>query len=93
MGILPALRQAGYVMLALRLLGGHGRTVASLDLSAVRSLLNDRYINIARGDLASTVYRSCQDVQTRCICLARPGQPGPFPAAVVAQVQYAPARQ
>jgi KAP-like P-loop domain-containing protein len=27
------------------------------------------------------------------ICLARPGQPGPCPAAVVAQVQYAPALQ
>ncbi len=27
------------------------------------------------------------------ICLARPGQPGPCPAAGVAQVQYAPALQ
>ena len=65
MGILPALLQQGYVMQGLRMLGGHGRTVASLDVSTFRSLLKDRYVSIARGDLASTVYRSCQDVRTR----------------------------
>ena len=65
MGILPALFQQGYVMQALRMLGGHGRTVASLDVSTFRSLLRDRYICIGRGDLAATIYRSCQDVPTR----------------------------
>jgi len=65
MGILPALFQEGYVMQALRMLGGHGRTVASLDVSTFRSLLKDRYVSIARGDLASTLYRSCQGVQTQ----------------------------
>lgn len=28
-------------------------------------LLKDRYVSIARGDLASTVYRSCQEVRAR----------------------------
>ncbi len=65
MGILPALFQHGYVIQALRLLGGDGRTVANLDVSNFRSLLKDRYVSLARGDLASTIYRSCQDVQTR----------------------------
>ena len=63
MGILPALHQQGYMLQALRMLGGKGRTVASVDVSAFRALLKDRYLSIARGDLASTVYRSCQDVQ------------------------------
>lgn len=65
MEILPALFQEGYDIQALRMLDGHGRTVASLDVSAFRSLLKDRYVSIVRGDLASTVYRSCRDVQTR----------------------------
>ncbi len=65
MGILPALFQDGYVIQALRMLDGHGRTVASLDVSTFRSLLRGRYLSIARGDLASTVYRSCEEVQTR----------------------------
>ncbi len=65
MGILPALFQHGYVIQALRMLGGDGRTVANLDVSTFRSLLKDRYVSLARGDLASTIYRSCQDVQTR----------------------------
>jgi 2-polyprenyl-6-methoxyphenol hydroxylase-like FAD-dependent oxidoreductase len=65
MGILPELFERGYVMQALRLLGRNGRTLARLDLSTMRTLLNDRYVSIARGDLASTIYRSCHDVQTR----------------------------
>ena len=65
MGILPKLVQKGYAMESLRMLDGQGRIAASLDVSTFRSLLNDRYVSIARGDLASTVYRSCEDVQTR----------------------------
>ena len=64
MGLLPALVQQGYVMQALRLLGENGRTVASLDVSTFRSLLKDRYVSIARGDLASAIYHSCEDVQS-----------------------------
>ena len=47
MGLLPALLQQGYVMQGLRMLGGHGRVVASLDVSTFRSLLKDRYVSIA----------------------------------------------
>ncbi len=65
MGILPALHQQGYMLQALRMLGGNGRTVASVDVSTFRALLKDRYVSIARGDLASTVYRSCQEVRAR----------------------------
>ena len=64
MGLLPALSHEGYVMQALRLLGANGRTVASLNVSTFRALLKDRYVSIARGDLASTIYHSCGDVQT-----------------------------
>ena len=65
MGILPALFEQGYVMQALRMVDEHGRSVASLEVNTFRSLLKDRYVSIARGDLASTVYHSCDDVPTR----------------------------
>jgi 2-polyprenyl-6-methoxyphenol hydroxylase-like FAD-dependent oxidoreductase len=65
MGLLPSLFEQGYVMKALRMLGRHGRTVASLDVNTFRSLLHDRYVSIARGDLAATVFRACQGVDTR----------------------------
>ena len=64
MGILPALYSAGYVMRELRMLGRDGRTVASLDVRAFAELLEGRYVSIARGDLASIVYRSCGEVPT-----------------------------
>ncbi len=64
MGILPTLFRHGYVMQALRTLGRYGQKVAGLDLTTFRSLLKDRFLSIARGDLATTVYRACQDVET-----------------------------
>jgi 2-polyprenyl-6-methoxyphenol hydroxylase-like FAD-dependent oxidoreductase len=65
MGIQPTLFEQGYMMQALRMLSEDGRIVASLDVSTFRSLLKDRYVSIARGDLASTVYHACGDVQSR----------------------------
>ena len=64
MGILPALHQQGYMLQELRMLGRNGRTVASVDVSTFRALMKNRYLSIARGDLAATVYRSCRDVQS-----------------------------
>ena len=58
MGILPELVQKGYVVEALRMLDGRGRIVASLDVSTFRSLLKDRYVSIARGDLVA-VNQTC----------------------------------
>ncbi len=65
MGLVPALFQQGYAIQELRLLGESGRTVASLDVNTFRSLMKDRYLSLARGDLASTVFRSCPEVETR----------------------------
>jgi 2-polyprenyl-6-methoxyphenol hydroxylase-like FAD-dependent oxidoreductase len=64
MGILPALHQQDYMLQALRMLSGKGRTVASLHVSDFRALLKGRYLSIARGDLASTVEDHRPSVET-----------------------------
>ena len=65
MGILPALHHDGYVIQELRLLGGPGRRVASLDVGNFRSVLAERFISVARGDLAATIFRASQGVEAR----------------------------
>lgn len=65
MGLLPALYDQGYIFRSLRMVDRLGRTVASLDVSGFRALINDRFLSIAHGDIASTIYQACEGVDSR----------------------------
>jgi len=62
MGVLPALKQSGYLMKALRMVDSVGREVAGLDLGPMRAMLHGRFISVARTDLAAALVRACGDV-------------------------------
>jgi 2-polyprenyl-6-methoxyphenol hydroxylase-like FAD-dependent oxidoreductase len=62
MGIVPELRRRGYVMTEARAVNRNGRRVASLDPSAVMGSL-ERYVSIARSDLAAVIYQALDDVE------------------------------
>ena len=55
MGIVPELRRTGYHMLEARAVGRDGRRIASFEPSAFVGS-GDRYVTIARSDLASALY-------------------------------------
>lgn len=55
MGIVPALRERGYVFTEARAVNRDGRKVASFN-PAVIVESNDRYLSIARSDLAAVIY-------------------------------------
>ncbi len=55
MGIVAELRRRGYVITEARAVNSAGRRIASLDPSAVMRT-NDRYLSIARSDLAAVIY-------------------------------------
>ena len=55
MGIVPELRRSGYHLLEARAVGRDGRRIASFEPSAFVGS-GDRYVTIARSDLAAAVY-------------------------------------
>jgi 2-polyprenyl-6-methoxyphenol hydroxylase-like FAD-dependent oxidoreductase len=65
MGLVPALQEKGYRMQALRMLDARGRTLAGAEMGALQSLIQDRYVSIARGDLAATIFHACAGVEAR----------------------------
>lgn len=62
MGIIPALRQRGYMMRRLRMVDGHGHDAAALDLTLMRELLDGRFITLARSDLSAALFAACDGV-------------------------------
>lgn len=64
MGLVPALREKGYRIQALRMVDARGRTAAA-GMGAVQALLRDRYVSIARRDLAATIFHPCAGVEAR----------------------------
>jgi len=68
MGLIPTLREQGYMVNELRLVNTKRRTVASMDTKPIRKLLDDQFLSIARGDIASTIFHACQGVETRFGC-------------------------
>ncbi len=65
MELLPALYEKGYVMESLRMVNRHGRKTTGLDVGVFRALTNNRYMSIARGDIASTIFLQCEGVTCR----------------------------
>jgi len=65
MGILGELQRKGYLIESLQLVDRRGQSVAILKTAALRSLLGNRFLSIARSDLAAILYRACDNVDTR----------------------------
>lgn len=65
MGIDGDIRKVGYEVKELRAVGSGGRTNVSLGVDMIRRATNDRYISVARGDLAAAIYRTVEnDIET-----------------------------
>jgi 2-polyprenyl-6-methoxyphenol hydroxylase-like FAD-dependent oxidoreductase len=62
MGIVPTLRQRGYVFTEARAVNREGRRIASVNPSVIMES-NDRYLSIARSELSATISKP---FGTRC---------------------------
>ncbi|AXH95736.1 FAD-binding domain [Ornithinimicrobium avium] len=64
MGVLPELRERGYLVEELRTVDATGRTRASIDLRPMREALGERFLSARRSDLSAMVLAACGDVVT-----------------------------
>ncbi len=60
MGILPAVREAGYSVRAVRFVDDRGRRAGGFSVDLFHDVLNDRFISLPRGQLATEVFRSVE---------------------------------
>jgi 2-polyprenyl-6-methoxyphenol hydroxylase-like FAD-dependent oxidoreductase len=58
MGIIPAVREAGYQVKEIRFLNDDGRKVGGFAIDVLRDLTGGRLTSVARGALAAQIYRS-----------------------------------
>jgi 2-polyprenyl-6-methoxyphenol hydroxylase-like FAD-dependent oxidoreductase len=66
MGILPAVRSAGYDLQEVRYVDGRGRDVGRISARTLNRELGGRFTSLARGDLAACLHEALAgDVQTR----------------------------
>jgi 2-polyprenyl-6-methoxyphenol hydroxylase-like FAD-dependent oxidoreductase len=61
MGILPELREHGYVFREVRIFDERGRKVGGFSTEALRQILKDRLLTLPRGDLAAAIYRTIEN--------------------------------
>jgi 2-polyprenyl-6-methoxyphenol hydroxylase-like FAD-dependent oxidoreductase len=60
MGILPEIWRDGYNIRELRLVNARGRRIGGFDVDIFRNAARDRYVTIARSDLARDIYRKIE---------------------------------
>jgi 2-polyprenyl-6-methoxyphenol hydroxylase-like FAD-dependent oxidoreductase len=60
-GLLPEIRRKGYMVREVRIVDRVGKRVAGFPVSAFARVAQDRYISIARGDLAESIFRTIED--------------------------------
>ena len=60
MGILPAVREAGYVVEEVRMVDAAGKRVGGFSVDVFRRLTDDRYVSLPRGDLAAILFRAVE---------------------------------
>jgi 2-polyprenyl-6-methoxyphenol hydroxylase-like FAD-dependent oxidoreductase len=60
MGLIPAIRDAGYDLTDLRYVDDNGRIVAKISAATMRRELGDRLTSLTRGDLALLIYQLLQ---------------------------------
>jgi 2-polyprenyl-6-methoxyphenol hydroxylase-like FAD-dependent oxidoreductase len=66
MGLVPELRERGYSIDRMRYVRSDGRTRSTIDASSLSRSLGDRFMSLARGDLATSIYAKVEaDVETR----------------------------
>lgn len=56
MGLLPEIRRKGYMVREVRIVDKTGRRIAGFPATAFARIAQDRYISIARGDLAASIF-------------------------------------
>ena len=56
MGLLPELRRKGYMVRDVRIVDRTGRRIAGFPAEAVARVARGRYISLARGDLAASIF-------------------------------------
>ncbi|HTV57912.1 MAG TPA: FAD-binding domain [Verrucomicrobiae bacterium] len=56
MGLLPDIREKGYMVREVRVVGRNGRRVAGFPAAAFARLAQGRYVSLARGDLAACIF-------------------------------------
>lgn len=60
MGLIPQILDKGYLVREVRIVNGDGRRVAGFPVSALTQLAQDRYVSVARGDLAACIFRQVE---------------------------------
>jgi 2-polyprenyl-6-methoxyphenol hydroxylase-like FAD-dependent oxidoreductase len=60
MGLLPELRRKGYMVREVRIVDRSGKRIAGFPASAFARIAQNRYISIARGDLAASIFGAIQ---------------------------------
>lgn len=65
MGLLPRLHELGYSMEELRMVDADGEPNARMKGDTFRALTDGRYVSIARGDLAATIFDACDGIEAR----------------------------
>lgn len=61
MGLLPEIRRKGYMVREVRIVGKTGRRIAGFPATAFARVTQDRYISLARGDLAASIFGAIED--------------------------------
>ncbi len=61
MNLIPELRSRGYEATELRLVDRNGQTAGGFNLDFFRTYLEDRFLSIQRGELASTIFDTVKD--------------------------------
>ena len=61
LGALPEIRSKGYMVEEVRIVDRSGKRVAGFPVEAVARLAQGRYISLARGDLASSIFARIVD--------------------------------
>src|SRR5579884_4211853 len=56
MGVMPEIRRRGYMVREVRIVNRNGRKIAGFAADAVARVAGGRYISLARGDLAATIF-------------------------------------
>lgn len=61
MGILPAVKQAGYEVRELRIVDARGRRIAGANVDGFLRITGGRYVSLQRGDLAASIFGTLED--------------------------------
>ena len=61
MGILPAVKKAGYVVEEVRIVDARGRRIGGFSVDVFRRLTDGRYVSLPRGDLAAILFSAISD--------------------------------